>query len=131
MPADLLLEFGRPLLALEHRERRAQRAGYRILGDQPAQLVGRRGGQQDVFRGETVRKLAPGQPGDDGQGSGDSCVGAHGRQVAAERPFLAIGVALLFGLGQAGDPGSEIGEHGHARPATHHAAAKPRSEAIG
>jgi formate/nitrite transporter FocA (FNT family) len=45
LSADLFLQFGRPFLALINRERRAQRAGDRVLGDQPAQLVRRHGRQ--------------------------------------------------------------------------------------
>jgi hypothetical protein len=67
----------------------AQRAGDGVLGDQPAQLVGRHGGQQEVLYAEVIGNLAVAEPGGEGQRPGDSGVDAHGRQVSAERALLA------------------------------------------
>ena len=124
-PRASSLQLRGPLRALVDRERRPQRAGDGISGNQPAQLLGRHRGQHEILDGEPVGNLAPGDPGDGRQRPDDGGVGGHRAHVAAERPVIVPGVAVLLGVRQTGKPGLEIGKYGHAGPATRRLAAQP------
>src|ERR1700749_1488449 len=109
-------------------KRSPQRAGDGIPRDQPAQLVRRHRGQQQVTSGETVWYIAPDQPRDAGQRTDGGRIDGHRREIAAERTLLATGIAFLLRAGrplEAGDPGLDVGENRQARLATRRGRTQP------
>lgn len=94
--ADFLCQLGLASGSGEGGERGPQRAGDGVLGQEPGQLVGRRGDERQIAPRESVGQRPSAATHRGGATGGGHSVRAHEGQKRTERPLLALGVGVLL-----------------------------------